>query len=666
MIADIGWIATLLAFISTAYAAGASLHGATEGQPRWAASGRNAAIVVAPLLTVAVLALIYSLLIGDYQIRYVALTSNRAMPTFLKITALWGGQEGSLLFWSWLLAIFAAVALLRPGPRIRPLIPYVTVVTMVTELFFVAVVLFVAKPFARLDFVPPDGQGLNPLLRHPGMIFHPPALYLGFVGFTIPFAFGMAALITGQTDDAWIRATRRWTLMAWLFLSLGLLLGARWAYDVLGWGGYWGWDAVENAGLLPWLTGTAFLHSVMIQERRRMLKAWNMVLIILTYGLVIYGTFLTRSGVIESVHSFAKSAIGPLFLGFIAVMMVGAVIVLLARLDALRDENRLDALFSREAIFLFNNLLLVSLAFCVFLGTNFPLFSELLTGNKVTVGPPWFNRVTGPQFGALVALMGLCPLVAWRIAALRRTARLVLPAVSVALLTAVALFIAGIRAPVALLGFAVVAFGGTTTLLEYWRGARARARSRGEPLPTALWNLVGRNRRRYGGYLIHIGVVLMALGILGTHFYQQETQGTVALGETLTLGDYTVIYEDLRQYMAAADQQVTEATVGLYQGGRRVATLRPQHNFYLTTEQPSTIPALRMTLKEDFYIILAGWGDGGRTATFKLYVNPLVNWIWLGGLVFVAGTVVAVWPRATPVRRVVQPAMRGTESVGRV
>jgi cytochrome c-type biogenesis protein CcmF len=356
-------------------------------------------------------------------LNYVANVSSREMPALLKITALWGGQDGSILFWAWLMATFAFVLLIRRWDQDRDLLPIVIVVTMSTLAFFIGLDLLASNPFRRLDFIPTDGRGLNPLLRHWGMVIHPPLLYLGFVGFVVPYAFAMAALVARRADAHWIRRTRRWTLIAWLFLSLGLLLGGRWAYDVLGWGGYWAWDPVENAAFMPWLAGTAFLHSVQIQEKRGMLKIWNMVLIILTYGLVIFGTFITRSGVIDSVHAFARSAVGPAFFGFIVLTSVASVWMLLRRLDDLRSDNRLESIVSREAVFLLNNLIFMTLTFSVFIGTVFPMVSELVTGEKITVGPPWFDRVTGPQFGLLVLLMGIAPLLAWRKQTLERLGR---------------------------------------------------------------------------------------------------------------------------------------------------------------------------------------------------------------------------------------------------
>lgn len=653
MISDIGLLALWLALLSAVAAVLMALHGYWNKETKWIESARRAAVVVWVLLTISVLTLEYALLTGDFNLNYVANVSSREMPTLLKITALWGGQDGSILFWAWLMATFAFALMLRRWDRDRDLLPHVIVVSMGTLAFFIGLDLLASNPFKRLDFTPPDGRGLNPLLRHPGMVIHPPLLYLGFVGFVIPFAFAMAALVTRRTDARWIRLTRRWTLVAWLFLSLGLLLGGRWAYDVLGWGGYWAWDPVENAAFMPWLVGTAFLHSVMIQEKRGMLKIWNMVLIILTYGLVIFGTFITRSGVIDSVHAFARSAVGPAFFGFIAITSAISVWMLLRRLDDLRSDNRLESIVSREAVFMFNNLLFMTLTFSVFIGTVFPMVSELLTGEKITVGPPWFDRVTAPQFGLLVLLMGIAPLFSWRKQSTKRLGHSLWWPFLISVVIVVVLFIGGMRSPGALFGFWIVSFVGVGTLWEYGRGVRARRRAQKESWPVALWRLTGRNRRRYGGYLIHLGVVCMALGILGTNMFQQETQGTLAIGESMELGGFQITYNGLGNRRGADDLAIVEADLTLSRDGKVLRSLMPRREIYQNSGQTMTIPAARSTVSEDFYVILAGWENAGQLATFKTYLNPLINWLWFGGLVFVVGTLVAVWPDVEAERRAV-------------
>jgi cytochrome c-type biogenesis protein CcmF len=511
-------------------------------------------------------------------------------------------------------------------------------------------IVFVANPFEQLEFFPPDGTGLNPLLRHYGMVIHPPVLYIGFVAFVIPYAFAIAALITRQTGDLWIRTTRRWALTAWLFLSLGLLLGGWWAYDVLGWGGYWGWDPVENASLIPWLVATPFLHSVMMQEGRGMLKRWNMALIILTFSLVIEGTFLTRSGVISSVHSFAQSAIGPLFLIFIAVMFGFSFYLFVSRWDMLKSDNELDSLLSRESFFLLNNLIFIGLAVVVWWGTHFPLFSEALTGEKIVVGPPFFEQTTAPLWATIVLLMGVAPLIPWRRASIKKLGDSLLwpGAVGIAIMAWLYLGL-GIRIFGAVLGFGLCAFSLAATLIEYWRGMSARHRSRGESYPVALWKLVGRNHRRYGGYLIHIGVLLVAIGVVGSRFYQVETQQNLAIGQSMNIssevsGNYGLTYHGLREAESPDDRIITEAVLSVTYNGQPAGALIPNREFFILQQQPMTIPDKRSTLVDDLYVILAGWEGTGQTATFKAYINPLVNWIWIGGFVFILGTVVATWP----------------------
>ncbi len=646
----IGYVAISLALFLAVYAAVIAVVGAQRRITELVTSARNAAFGVTGLITLAVVVIEYLLITGHYQTKYVSEVSNRAAPVFYRMTALWGGQDGSLLFWSWLMSIFAALVLLRKWGSMRILMPYVIAVTQITVAFFVMLVVFVANPFEQLDFFPADGSGLNPLLRHFGMIIHPPMLYIGFVAFVIPYAFAIAALVTRQSGDLWIRTTRRWSLTAWLFLSLGLLLGGWWAYDVLGWGGYWGWDPVENASLIPWLVATPFLHSVVMQENRGMLKRWNMALIILTFCLVIEGTFLTRSGVISSVHSFAQSAIGPLFLSFIGIMFLMSFYLFISRWNDLSSDNELDSLFSRESLFLLNNLIFVGLAVTVWWGTHFPLFSEALLGEKIVVGPPFFEQTTGPLWAVVLLMMGIAPLIPWRRASWSKMGQSMLWPGVAALVTMVLLyFLAGIRIWGALLGFGLCAFTLAVTLLEYWRGASARHRSKGESYPVALWRLIGRNRRRYGGYLIHIGVILVAIGVIGSRFYQVESQRNLAVGQTMVIssdfvGTYELTYRGLRDGQSPDDRIITEAVLDVKLNGQPVGQLVPTREFFVVQQQPMTIPDKRSTLADDLYVILGGWEGNGETATFKAYINPLINWLWIGGFVFIIGTMIAAWP----------------------
>ena len=664
MAANIGYGALVITLLISLYGIFAAIYGERKKAPAWVDSARNAMLLAWPLLTISALSIIYLLVVGRYEVEYVAEVTSNSMPLYLRITALWGGQAGSLVFWTWLMAAFASAVTLRKWDRDREFLPWVIVVSLVTLTFFLIMIIFFENPFARLWQVPlgqpvkamfqpkgsvpfmmPDGRGLNPLLRHPGMIIHPPMLYLGFVSFVIPFAFAIASLITGRSDDRWIRLTRRWTLVAWLFLSLGLILGGRWAYDVLGWGGYWGWDPVEIAAFMPWLTGTAFLHSVMIQEKRGMLKHWNMVLIILTYALVIFGTFLTRSGVLSSVHAFAQSAIGPLFFAFIGLTFITSLTLLLNRWNELKSEAVMTSMLSREALFLLNNLLFIGILVVCFWGVIFPLISELVTGQKVTVGPPFYERATGPLFAGLLLLMGIAPLAAWRHSTAKTLGHAMWKPGLFSLLVLVVVILAGVRQMAALIGFWLSAFVTSVTLYEFWRGALARHQKSGESLPLALWRLAGRNRRRYGGYVIHLGVVLMAIGIIGIEVFQTETQGTIAQGERITLGDYSITYDSLATFDTPDGRNVSRSVVSVYKGDQFVGELHPRRDYYYESQQPMTIPGVRSTWEDDFYVLLVDWQPVSTAgATFKIYHNPLVNWLWLGGLVFILGTLVAAWP----------------------
>jgi cytochrome c-type biogenesis protein CcmF len=538
-------------------------------------------------------------------------------------------------------------------------------------------------PVNATAFFPADGRGLNPLLRHPGMIIHPPMLYLGFVSFVIPYAFAMAALITGRSDDRWIRLTRRWTLWAWLFLSFGLVLGSRWAYDVLGWGGFWGWDPVEIAALMPWLTGTAFLHSVMIQEKRGLLKHWNMILVILTYALVIFGTFLTRSGVLSSVHAFAQSAIGPAFFAFIGATFITSIALLIHRWPELRSETEMHSVLSREALFLLNNLLFISILVVCFWGVIFPLISELVTGQKVTVGPPFYNRATAPLFATLMLLMGIAPLSAWGHSTIRTLGRALWKSALLALLITAGIFATYTRNGFALIGFFLIAFVLLVTLQEFWRAAQARMRAQQENFFVALWTLIGRNRRRYGGYIIHISMMLMAIGILGIGFFQIQTQGTLPVDGSLRLGEYTIKYESIADFPGPDNRWVTRAVVGVYGAtGNYLGEVHPRIDDYLiedptantalqdpqqraaVTQQRMTIPGERATLKDDLYVLLVDWQPAtANGATFKIFVNPLVNWLWIGAIVFLFGILVAAWPDRDP--ETVRRDVRRSEHAGR-
>ena len=687
MIGNLGYGALVITFLISLYGVGAAIYGVRRNAPAWVDSARYAMLLTFPLLSLTAASIIYLLVSGSYEFEYVASVTSNSMPLYLRVTALWGGQAGSLVFWTWLMSAFASAVTLRKWDRDREFLPWVIVVSLLTLAFFLILIIFLENPFARIWRVPlgnpvvamfppagaellvqTDGQGLNPLLRHPGMIIHPPMLYLGFVSFVIPYAFAIAALVTGRSDDRWIRITRRWTLVAWLFLSLGLILGGRWAYDVLGWGGYWGWDPVEIAAFMPWLTGTAFLHSVMIQEKRGMLKHWNMVLVILTYDLVIFGTFLTRSGVLSSVHAFAQSAIGPLFFSFIGLTFIVSLSLLLRRWNELKSEAYLTSWFSREALFLLNNLLFMGILVVCFWGVIFPLISELITGQKLTVSSTFYEPATGPLFAGLLLLMGIAPLAAWRHSTMKTLGRAVWKPFSVSLAVLALILVAGIRQPAALLGFWLSAFVAAVTLYEFWRGALARHRKSDESLPLALWRLAGRNRRRYGGYVIHLGVVLMAIGVIGIEIFQSETQATIGQGEQISLGNYTLRYDSLATFDTPDGRNVARAVVSVYKGGSYIGELYPRRDYYYESQQPMTIPGVRSTWEDDFYVLLVDWQPVSTVgATFRVYHNPLVNWMWTGGIIFILGTLVAAWPDRDPepaAVRIRRPRLASLEARG--
>ena len=646
MLPSLGYGILVITLLVTIYSVAVAIYGEVKKSAAMVESARRAMLLALPLITMASAILIYLLINDRYDVEYVWSVTNRSMPMYLKITAWWGGQPGSLLFWSFLLSTFTSAVTLRKWDRDRELLPWVLVVTGVTLAFFISLNVFFENPFKLIPAgvsIPLDGRGLNPLLRHPGMIIHPPAQYLGFVAFTIPFAFAIAALITGRTDDRWIRITRRWTLWAWLFLSLGLVLGMRWAYDVLGWGGYWGWDPVEIAALMPWLTGTAFLHSVMIQEKRGMLKHWNMILIILTFDLVIFGTFLTRSGVLSSVHAFAQSEIGPLFFAFIGLTFFVSFGLLTKRWADLKSETEMKSMLSKEALFLLNNLLFLSLLIISFWGVIFPLLSELFTGSKVTVGPPFYERATGPIWGAIILLMGVAPLSAWGRSTIKTLGRSIWKPAIASLIAPIWAIAVGITNWVALIGFTLIALVITVSIREFWRGARARSQKSGENFFSELWKLIKRNRRRYGGLIIHISMVLIGIGIIGIELFQSSTQQHLGIGDQIELAGYTVQYDRLDQFRHEDGRFITRGEMSLSKDGKDLGTLAPRFDLY-PDGQPMTIPAVRSTLVDDVYIILVNWeGISAESTPFKVYHNPLVKWVWIGGYVFIAGVIIAAW-----------------------
>jgi len=641
----LGTLALWLALVAAVYSVAASVYGALRGRADFVASGERGAWTATASVIVATGVMLHALITSNFSIRYVAGYSSTTLPLRYRFSALWGGMEGSLLFWTLVLVVLSSLVLWQNRNRNRALMPWVTATLMTITTFFVLMLVFLTPPFATLPFVPAEGTDLNPLLQNYWMSIHPPALYLGYVSWSVPFAFAMAALASGRLDDLWIRTTRRWVLAAWFFLSMGNLLGARWAYEVLGWGGYWAWDPVENAAFMPWLTGTAYLHSVMIQERKDMMKVWNMVLIILTFLLTIFGTFLTRSGVISSVHSFTESGLGPWFMAFLLLCLAVSVSLLLYRLDRLRPRHELDSLISRESSFLFNNLLLVGIAFATFWGTIFPVLSEWVRGVKITVGPPFFNAVNAPLAITLLFLMGVGPVIAWRRASLANLKRNFLGPGLAGLGAGLVAVLAGLHSLSAVLVVSMAVFVLSTMTAEFYNGAAARSRVTGAAWPSALLDLVARNQRRYGGYIVHLGIVFMFLGVTMSSVYRVEEIHTVDLGQEFQIGDYTLQYSNLE---TSSDDHMDRliATLQVSRGGKVIDELKPEKRFYRKPEQPATEVAFRSTLKEDLYVILGNLGDN-ETATFQAYVNPLVAWLWIGGCVLALGTLVCVLPLST-------------------
>jgi cytochrome c-type biogenesis protein CcmF len=647
------WAAWLLGLWGLALA----FSGRWRQRPDVSQSVIRSVYAVCGCLLVASVALWKGLVAHDFNIEYVAAYTSRNLPGYYIFSAFWAGQKGSLLFWAVVLSIFASAAQLLTPRRYAHLMPYVAGVTSSVIVFFVSVMLFAANPFERLGYVPADGRGLNPQLQNVGMVIHPPMLYLGYISITIPFAFAVAALLSRRLDTGWIHAMRKWTLVSWLFLSIGITLGMWWAYVELGWGGYWAWDPVENASFLPWLTMTAFLHSVMIQEKRGMLKRWNFGLIIGTFLLSIFGTFITRSGVIASVHSFTQSNVGYFFLAFLVVAAVLSFTLLHTRWNLLEAEVRLESMLSREAAFLFNNLLLVGIAFSVLWGTLFPILSELIKGSKITVGAPFFNRVNIPLGLLLLGLTGVGPLIAWRKASSANLRRQFVAPVGAGVATLLLLLISGMRDFYALVALALAGFVAGTILQEFYRGIRARRRMHGESVPLAFTRLIGRNRRRYGGYIVHAGILIYFVAFAGMAFKKQQ-EATLKPGESVELKSpfghtYRFTHLGISQY-EALNRVVSAATVEVTKDGRRAGLMtseKRQHvdSFQRPTFEPSTEVAIRSNLQEDLYIVFAGAVNGSEEAVYRFNINPLVWWVWFGGLVLAFGGLITMWPGGGPV-----------------
>jgi cytochrome c-type biogenesis protein CcmF len=640
---DLGKLCLAVALILAIYSIFANVYGARRGRADFIVSGRHALWAMCAMVTIAVVTLWNGLLRSDFTLEYVASYSSTTLPTVYKFTALWGGQQGSLLFWTWLLSIFTSIAAFQNRRRNPDTAPYALAVMAGVAIFFLFMLNFVTRPFDLISPVPVEGSDLNPLLQNYWMAIHPPSLYTGYVSSTIPFAFGAAALITGKLDDSWIRSTRRWAIFSWFFLTLGNMFGARWAYEVLGWGGYWAWDPVENAAFMPWLVMTAYLHSVMIQERKDMLKVWNLALIGLAFSLTLFGTFITRSGVISSVHSFTQSGLGPYFLAFLIAIVTGYTALLIWRSPDLRSPAEFESYLSREAAFLFNNLVLVGIAFAVFWGTIFPVLSEWVRGVKITVGPPFFNRVNGPLALALIFLMGVGPLIAWRRTTADRLARSFAAPVTLGVAAGIIAIVSGISEWYAVTGFSLAAFVLGAIIVEFRRGVSARRHMVSERPARALVNLVAKNNRRYGGYIIHVGVLAAFVGIVGSSFFKMEVKKSVAVGDSFTIGSFSLKYLGLDEHENAHLEQAT-ARLAVMRNGREVTVMTPAKLFYKRQQQPATAVAIRSTPLADLYVVLAGLDDNGNRATFEVFLTPLVLWLWAGGLLMALGTAVVMWP----------------------
>jgi cytochrome c-type biogenesis protein CcmF len=647
--AGLGHPALLAALFFTLCAIAACSYGAVRRRADWTTVGVRAVVAAAILTGVAALALLNALASHDFSLEYVTNYSSRSLTGPYLLAALWGGMEGSLLFWTLLLTGFAAIALQRHRKRTSNLVlvAWAGAVLGGVASFFLLILVAPADPFTTLATPPGDGQGLNPLLQSPGMLIHPPLLYTGFVGFSIPFAFAMGALLSRKLDDAWFTATRRWTLFSWSALSIGIVLGGAWAYTELGWGGYWAWDPVENASFMPWLTATAFLHSVIIQEKRRMLKVWNVSLILLTYVLAVFGTFLTRSGILSSIHTFTEGPIGKWFLPFLGLMLVGGLGIIMLRASDLKSENRFDSLMSRESAFLFNNVLFVAAAFAVLWGTLYPIVAEVITGTRLSVGPPFFNSVFVPLGLAIVALTGLGPLISWRRMSKGALLRIVRGPLAAGAAAIVALALVGVRSVGAMLALGLCVFTAVAIGSEFARGSRVHRRREDVGRLEALRRTVARNRRRYGGYVVHLGVLLIVIGFAGSAF-KTERQALLDEGDTMSVGAYELTYKDSASEQTP-EKLVNTAQVEVRRGDELVTTMYPQRNFHLAQEQPQSEVSIRSTPVEDLYVVVTSFDRDGSVA-LRAFVNPLTWWIWAGAVVMACGMFVILSEAPVPAR----------------
>jgi cytochrome c-type biogenesis protein CcmF len=643
------WVALLMA----AWAATVSFAGGTLARRDLVASGERAIYATLAMVVLASVGLWTALFSHDFSIKYVASFTSANLPKAYLFTAFWAGQAGSLLFWCLILAIYSALAIYTNKTRNRALMPYVSGTLALVLIFFLATMCFGANPYERLDWIPPDGRGMNPQLQNPGMAIHPPNLYLGYVGTTIPFAFAIAALITRRLDTEWLAAVRRWALVAWFFNTTGILLGMWWAYVELGWGGYWAWDPVENASLLPWLVNTAFLHSIMVQEKRGMLRKWNVTLVVSTFLLSIFGTFITRSGIISSVHSFAQSPVGNWFAGFLIIGIVASAYLVTTRLKDMEAEAELESMVSREAAFLYNNLILVGIAFSVLWGPVFPIITEAVRGEKITVGPPFFNAVNIPLGLLLLLLTGIGPLIAWRRASVSNLQRQFAAPILAGITAPFILLILGMRDVAAIIAYSFAAFVAMTLTQEFYKGVGARRRMYSEGVLTAFNRLVARNRRRYGGYIVHMGIVVIFAAFAGLAF-RTEHDLTFKAGEAHELTDpwgqrWRFVSQGVSTYNVL-NREVTAIALDVSRDGKPAGVMTSEKRQHVDsrgapTFEPSTEVGIRSSFREDVYIVLAGV-QGDESAELRVTFNPLVRWVWLGGILMVIGGLIVMWPQA--------------------
>jgi cytochrome c-type biogenesis protein CcmF len=667
-----GSFSLLLALIAAVYAIVAGIIAIRTRNPLLTKSARHAGIAVFLLVTLAVACVEHLFFTNNFSMAYVAEHSNRDLPAFYKFAALWAGQEGSLLFWSWLLSIYAFFALFLNRHKHPELMPYVGVVLASIQVFFLTLNNFVANPFQVLGHASAggaltvvsqaDGHGLTPLLQYSEMVIHPPMLYLGYTGFSVPFAFAMAALLGRYPGEKWIHITRRWTMVAWGFQTIGVLLGAHWAYAVLGWGGYWAWDPVENASLLPWITATAFLHSVMMQEKRGMMKVWNVWLVFTTFMLCILGTMLTRSGVVSSIHAFAQSSIGTWFSSFLAIVFVACLLAFWKNRDYLRSDNQLDSLVSRESSFLFNNLILLAACFAVLWGTLFPVFSEWVQGTKISVGPPFFNKVNVPIALFLLLLTGVGPLLAWRKTSLDGLKRNFAWPLAGGIFAGIVAVVFGMRQIYPLICLILSVFVTLTIAAEFLRGARVISARSGINVLAAIGQLTMRNTRRYGGYVVHFGMVLIFIGIAGSAF-NKDVQQDMPPGAHMKLGPYDIVSQNFDQ-VRTPNYQSERATLEVFRNGKSQMILYPERRFFLASQITQTLVGIQSTPLRDIYLVYDGRNPETNRPEVHGYLNPLVKCIWFGGLVVVLGTILALLPSRQPVLVISQATERALAPAG--